>query len=409
MRNLNGWISFLSLILLAFMVSGCSSDSDEEQNMSIVMPDSNQKNQSFNSDDVSGSFSFVATAHWTASIVEISVANRSVNTSPNWISLDKYSGEAGEYTLTITLTPNNTGKTRTATITVSSGSEEITVTVMQKSAAESEDDTDSEEYDWVKYDELYIKDDGEDHCLSTKGHYLYFKNPGFFQGGKGGEGQRMHLFDCGEVSWKDFSIMEQPEWNKETWTGELIPCVKGHGYFSAETYKGTPDNYRYVRFWVEDYIMEGGEIVGAKLRHHDVNYDNLIRMREPTTSKGKYYDIGYSTSSSLKQTSLFVYYKSGSVQSWEGGGGKNTYLFDAGNKTTYEEFRKATAPVYSADTWTNEPIPCIKGHAYYAHAFRFLNDKPSGTSLSSFYVLDYIIENGKRVGCIAQSPNVNVY
>ena len=61
MRNLNGWISFLSLILLAFMVSGCSSDSDEEQNMSIVMPDSNQKNQSFNSDDVSGSFSFVAT------------------------------------------------------------------------------------------------------------------------------------------------------------------------------------------------------------------------------------------------------------------------------------------------------------------------------------------------------------
>ena len=149
MRNLNGWISFLSLILLAFMVSGCSSDSDEEQNMSIVMPDSNQKNQSFNSDDVSGSFSFVATAHWTASIVETSVANRSVNTSPNWISLDKYSGEAGEYTLTITLTPNNTGKTRTATITVSSGSEEITVTVTQKSAAESGDDTDSEEYDWV--------------------------------------------------------------------------------------------------------------------------------------------------------------------------------------------------------------------------------------------------------------------
>ena len=67
--------------------------------------------------------------------------------------MDKYSGEAGEYTLTITLTPNNTGKTRTATITVSSGSEEITVTVTQKSAAESGDDTDSEEYDWVKYDE----------------------------------------------------------------------------------------------------------------------------------------------------------------------------------------------------------------------------------------------------------------
>ena len=408
MRNLNGWISFLSLILLAFMVSGCSSDSDEEQNMSIVMPDSNQKNQSFNSDDVSGSFSFVATAHWTASIVETSVANRSVNTSPNWISLDKYSGEAGEYTLTITLTPNNTGKTRTATITVSSGSEEITVTVTQKSAAESGDDTDSEEYDWVEYDELYIKDDGEDHCLSTKGHYLYFKNPGFFQGGKGGEGQRMHLFDCGEVSWKDFSIMEQPEWNKETWKGELIPCVKGHGYFSAETYKGTLDNYRYVRFWVEDYIMEGGEIVGAKLRHHDVNYDNLIRMRKLSFDKS-YCNIGH-TSNSGTGSDLYINYdiSSGTIQR-RNGGAYDTYLYDAGSKSSYEEFVKVTAPIYNVDTWTAEAISCVKGHAYYAHASYMFNGEIKGTSQSSFYVLDYIIENGKRVGYIAQSPNLPVY
>lgn len=408
MTKLNGWISFLCLILFSFMVSGCSSDSEEKQNEIIVMPDASQKNQSFNSSDVAGNFSFITTSPWTASIVETSVTNRSVNTSPDWISLDKYSGEAGEYTLTITMKPNNTGNTRTATITVSSGSEEIIVTVTQKSVAESGGDVNGEGYDWVEYKELYIKDDGENHCLSSKGHYLYFRNPNFFQGGKGGEGQRMHLYDCGEVSWKEFSIMKCPKWNSETWTNELIPCVKGHGYFSAEIY-GSTQHGVYVRFWVEDYIMEGGEIVGAKLRHHDVNYDDLIRMREPTTSKGEHYNIGYWHHFSLKNTNLFVTYRSGSVQGWEGGGEKNTYLYDAGSKSSYEEFRKATAPVYNAETWTNEPIPCVKGHAYYAHAFRFLNDKPSGTSLSSFYVLDYIFENGKRVGCIAKSPNVYVY
>lgn len=405
MRNLNGWISFLSLILLAFMVSGCSSDSDEEQNMSIVMPDSNQKNQSFNSDDVSGSFSFVATAHWTASIVETSVANRSVNTSPNWISLDKYSGEAGEYTLTITLTPNNTGKTRTATITVSSGSEEITVTVTQKSAAESGDDTDSEEYDWVKYDEKSLIDDGEDYQLSGIGHYLRFLEPGFFRGGRTTDG-RMYLFDYGEISWKDFSIIKKTVWDSQTWTDESIPCVKGHGYFSQITFNGKPTDRRLARFWVEDYIMKGDEIVGAKIKYHATDYDNLIYMRETNSYDKVHYNIGH-TPASPSNINLYVDYRNSSVQALDGGG--NTYLYDAGNKSSYEEFRKATAPSYDASTWTKESIPCIKDHAYYAHKFNYLNDEIKNTSLSSFYVLDYIIENGKRVGCIAQSPNVNVY
>ena len=61
------------------------------------------------------------------------------------------------------------------------------------------------------------------------------------------------------------------------------------------------------------------------------------------------------------------------------------------------------------DTWTAEAISCVKGHAYYAHAFYMFNGEIKGTSQSSFYVLDYIIENGTRVGYIAQSPNLPVY
>lgn len=407
MTKLNGWISFLCLILFSFMVSGCSSDSEEKQNEIIVMPDASQKSQSFNSSDVAGSFSFITTSSWTASIVETSVANRNVNTSPDWISLDKYSGEAGEYTLAIMMKPNNTGNTRTATITISSGSEEIIVTVTQKSVAESGGDVNGEGYDWVEYKELYIKDDGVNHCLSNKGHYLYFKNPNFFQGGKGGEGQRMYLYDCGEVSWKEFSILESPEWNSETWTGELIPCVKGHGYFSAETYRGTQHGV-FVRFWVEDYIMEGGEIVGAKLRHHDVNYDNLIRMPKRKYDKN-YCKIGH-TSDSDRTSDLYINYDitAGTIQR-RNGGAYDTYLYDAGSKSSYEEFKKAPVPLYNANTWTSEPIPCIVGHAYYAHGFYMLNGEVAGTSKTSFYVLDYLIEDGKCVGYVARSPNLACY
>ena len=187
--------------------------------------------------------------------------------------------------MNITLTPNNTGKTRTATITVNSGSEEIVVSVTQKNTNESggEEGGDSgEEYEWVDYKEMFIIDDGQDYMLSPTGHYIYFKEPGFFQGGKGGEGQRMYLLDCGEMSWKDLSIMKKPAWDKETWVGEVVPCKKGHGYFSAITYRGNLDDSRLARFWVKDYVMKGTEIVGAEIKYHDRDYDDLIYMRKVT-------------------------------------------------------------------------------------------------------------------------------
>ena len=180
MKRVNSWICFLFLTAWAVVISGCSSDDDE--NKSIRLPNASEREQSFNASDVSGSFSFVATASWTATIAEVPTA-RDANHSPGWISLNKYSGEAGEHTLNITLTPNNTGKTRTATITVNSGSEEIVVSVTQKNTNESggEEGGDSgEEYEWVDYKEMFIIDDGQDYMLSSTGHYIYFKEPGFF-------------------------------------------------------------------------------------------------------------------------------------------------------------------------------------------------------------------------------------
>ncbi|WP_159441737.1 BACON domain-containing protein [Bacteroides bouchesdurhonensis] len=404
MKRVNSWICFLFLTAWAVVISGCSSDDDE--NKSIRLPNASEREQSFNASDVSGSFSFVATASWTATIAEVPTA-RDANHSPGWISLNKYSGEAGEHTLNITLTPNNTGKTRTATITVNSGSEEIVVSVTQKNTNESggEEGGDSgEEYEWVDYKEMFIIDDGQDYMLSPTGHYIYFKEPGFFQGGKGGEGQRMYLLDCGEMSWKDLSIMKKPAWDKETWVGEVVPCKKGHGYFSAITYRGNLDDSRLARFWVKDYVMKGTEIVGAEIKYHDRDYDDLIYMRKGESKK---YNIGH-TSSSPRNSQLYIrYYNSTkTIQKWDGGA-YETYLYDAGSKSSYQEFLDARAPSYNEDTWTQEEIPCVKGHAYYAHGFYTLNGERTGdVSLSSFYVFDYLYENGEQVGVIARSPNL---
>ena len=386
----------------AVVISGCSSDDDETK--SIRLPNASEKEQSFNASDVSGSFSFVATASWTATIAEVPTA-RDANHSPGWISLNKYSGEAGEHTLNITLTPNNTGKTRTATITVNSGSEEIVVSVTQKNTNESggEEGGDSgEEYAWVEYQEKSLIDDGDDYYLGAS-HYLSFKEPGFFRGGRTTDG-RMYLLDCGAMSWKELSIMKKPAWDNQIWTDESIPCVKGHAYFSAITFSGSLVDKRFARFWVVDYIMKGDEIVGAKIKYHTDDYDDLIYMRKDESKK---YNIGH-TSSSPRNSHLYIrYYNSTkTIQKWNGGA-YETYLYDAGSKSSYQEFLDARMPSYNEDTWTQEAIPCVKGHAYYAHGFYTLNGERTGdVSLSSFYVFDYLYENGEQAGVIARSPNV---
>lgn len=112
-------------------------------------------------------------------------------------------------------------------------------------------------------DKLYIKDDGKDHFVGQD-NYIFFKSPNFFKGGRGGEGQHMELIDIGAITWEKFIKMENLKYNS-SWTDELIPCIKGHGYFSVEVFS------RYgarniTRFYVEDYIKEKGNIVGAIVR-----------------------------------------------------------------------------------------------------------------------------------------------
>ena len=76
---------------------------------------------------------FVASAPWTASVKETSAARS--GSEVDWLTLDKYSGEAGEFTLTLTIKDNETSETRKAEIVIVCGDTTITITVEQKPSA----------------------------------------------------------------------------------------------------------------------------------------------------------------------------------------------------------------------------------------------------------------------------------
>lgn len=73
---------------------------------------------------------FVASAPWTASVKETSAARS--GSEVDWLTLDKYSGNAGEITLTLTIKDNETSETRKAEIVIVCGDTTITITVEQK-------------------------------------------------------------------------------------------------------------------------------------------------------------------------------------------------------------------------------------------------------------------------------------
>ncbi len=81
---------------------------------------------------------FVASAPWTASVKETSAARS--GSEVDWLTLDKYSGNAGEITLTLTIKDNETSETRKAEIVIVCGDTTITITVEQKPSADGNED-----------------------------------------------------------------------------------------------------------------------------------------------------------------------------------------------------------------------------------------------------------------------------
>lgn len=403
--------AFLGILLCSatgFGLQACSDDNGEETNSSIQITGGNNQAPNFAANELEGTLTFVAQAPWTAYISE-TTAKRA---APDWISLDRYSGEAGEQTLNITLLPNNTGNDRSADIVIACNGEEIRVSVTQTATAGSEDGdkeeiAETDEWDWVEYTTLYIMEDGTDHNIEGD-HYLFFDEPGFFRPGRT-NGELPHLKDMGAMSWKEFSIMPEPEViYSEGWSTERIPCVKGHGYFSGLSdydYQGS-GLPQHVRFWVEDYIMQGDEIVGAKLRCTAKDYPDLTLAQED----GAKYELAWAGSVISFRAPRSI---RGELYGNSAAETLKTYVIDGG-PMEYDEWvrimkvessgKESEIPAFNETDWKYETdIPCVKGHGYFARIVSFKKSTGEIDSVQrceGVYVRDYLTENGEIVGLV---------
>ena len=118
---------FLCLFAAACIVS-CS---DDDNNVSIQLTGDTATSQTVYADETSipTGIKFTATAAWTAVVKNVSAVRDS---EVDWLALNMYGGDAGEYTLTMTLQPNLTGQDRVAEIVITCGDTVIRIRVEQK-------------------------------------------------------------------------------------------------------------------------------------------------------------------------------------------------------------------------------------------------------------------------------------
>lgn len=119
------------LFLCLFVASAFLSCSDNDGNESIRLTGNTATSQIVYADETHRpeGIRFTATASWTATVKN---ATTSRNSEVEWLSLNRYSGDAGEYTLTMTLQPNLTGQDRVAEIIINCADAVIRIRVEQK-------------------------------------------------------------------------------------------------------------------------------------------------------------------------------------------------------------------------------------------------------------------------------------
>lgn len=118
---------FYALLLpLAVMTSACS---DDEKNFGDLTVD-NKKDltQSLSADENSATVTFTARDSWTATVTDVTTTRAGLS----WLSLDRYEGGTGSYTLKITLSDNTSGADRKAVITATTaGGDKFDVQITQ--------------------------------------------------------------------------------------------------------------------------------------------------------------------------------------------------------------------------------------------------------------------------------------
>ncbi|MCM1300507.1 MAG: hypothetical protein NC250_03725 [Alistipes senegalensis] len=114
---------------LALFAAACS-DNDGDEAVKLESG-TDTKQQVFADDTAPAPIRFTAAAAWTATVTDTTPV-RTETGKTEWLELDRYSGDAGEVTLTMTLSPNYTGADRKAEIRIACGGTTIVITVEQK-------------------------------------------------------------------------------------------------------------------------------------------------------------------------------------------------------------------------------------------------------------------------------------
>lgn len=121
-------------VLLGF--TSCSNGNDGPDE-TLVVTDPARLEQTVYADEESGSggVTFVAKEPWVARVRGVKTRSEEAQ-GISWLSLNRYEGDAGEFTLQITLAVNTTGEKRTAEIDIVAGTTVITIRVSQAGTTE---------------------------------------------------------------------------------------------------------------------------------------------------------------------------------------------------------------------------------------------------------------------------------
>ena len=112
------------------LLGACSSDDDPAKPIELAEGTSTSQTVYADETHQPQGIKFVATAPWKAEVKAVNAPTRA--SEVEWLKLNLYSGEAGEYTLQLTLLPNLTGEDRVAEIVITCGDTVIRIRVEQK-------------------------------------------------------------------------------------------------------------------------------------------------------------------------------------------------------------------------------------------------------------------------------------
>lgn len=123
---------------MALLLTACEKENPSGDGGAITLAEGVSTEQTLYADQTSsqGGIRFSADAPWHAEVVPLA-ASKASGEEITWVSLSQYSGDAGEFTLSVSLEPNYTGSDRSAAVRIVCGTSVISITVEQKASTQS--------------------------------------------------------------------------------------------------------------------------------------------------------------------------------------------------------------------------------------------------------------------------------